>query len=993
MTHNTSRAVSASTTTASNTTTASGEQQEEGEGQQEQPPHGDDAVASSSSSSSMLNYLRRLSRNASKAWKEIMTRDEEEQDLEQQQHRSRGRGGRLVVNPNHHLRSHSFHSLGSFHSHGSGDLLLHGNDDVNDEDVEANLNNNTTQDHWTDRAATFLLRSAGGRGGHGVPSTPSTTRRHRRHPSLGSLAEPLLLDDLHGGTGGEENRSHGSLSTTGALLVVQTPLRRRTQSSALLSLERRQYIRSLIRRAGNYLAYATLLSMLCLVPAVVYNQGFKNRRIDSAALRSAGVMAAGTVVLSLRLVYLHLTHWYMPSVQKYVVRILWMVPIYAIQSWLSLWFRDSRLFIDTVRDYYEAFVIASFVYYLIELLGGEQALIQILQAKQDYEHTCHLGRHSFPFSLILDEWELGSEFMLNCKHGVLQYVIFKSIAAFVTFCCASVNIYGEGKFTWFNAYPYLCFFQNVSVMYALYCLVLFFSAVNEELRFPINWRPLGKFLCIKGVVFFTWWQGVVIFYLKDHGIINAMGGWSSEQVAYGLIDYCVVIEMVGFAIAHSYTFTYQEYLPTAIPLEFRYPNGYNNNINNNSGGDAMAGGPEEDNGNNNHNGGPLCLSSSLPSMMDHSDAKKDAAAAATASNTTTTATASLASATVLAVVSAPKTAASLLRNDNVERSADNGNDGDGGAMDDPNHSNMRSASMSDLSLPSQPQRQTTTTQQRVTAYIPPATLDRPMDFRDAFWSSTVPKETLHDIQQQLQASAAPGGALRPRVFSLPKVGIRTRTRSNNEVPNTGDSEEEEEQEDHHVVDDDGPQEQETSEQRQEQHQEQDEACQENGGNCESNDSAGATMHAGQPFASNAAPAAAGPSGEEEGIYNEGSHLTVRGDTHDDGGDNHNTEDEEQEDHRVVVVDDDDPQEQETSEQRQEQHQEQDEACQENGGNCESNDSASTTMNAGQPFASSAAPAAAGPSGGEEGKYNEGSHLTVREDTHDDDGDGHNTEDE
>jgi hypothetical protein len=102
-------------------------------------------------------------------------------------------------------------------------------------------------------------------------------------------------------------------------------------------------------------------------------------------------------------------------------------------------------------------------------------------------------------------------------------------------------------------------------MYALYCLVIFFHAVNEELRHPVDWHPLGKFLCIKGVVFFTWWQGVIIFYLRDHGIIDRMGAWSSIDVANGLIDYCIVIEMVGFAIAHSYTFTYTEYLPGRLP--------------------------------------------------------------------------------------------------------------------------------------------------------------------------------------------------------------------------------------------------------------------------------------------------------------------------------------------------------------------------------------------------------------------------------------------
>jgi hypothetical protein len=185
-------------------------------------------------------------------------------------------------------------------------------------------------------------------------------------------------------------------------------------------------------------------------------------------------------------------------------------------------------------------------------------------AQNDPETAQHLGHHGFLLNMVLEPWELGVEFMLQCKHGVLQYVVVKTIATVLTFVFQSMGVYGEGLFEWNVAYPYLAFVLNCSVMYALYCLVKLFHAVNDQLRHPIDWHPLGKFLCVKGVVFFTWWQGVIIFYLKAHGIIDDIGAWTGEQVANGLIDYCICIEMVAFAIAHSYTFTYEEYLPSTV---------------------------------------------------------------------------------------------------------------------------------------------------------------------------------------------------------------------------------------------------------------------------------------------------------------------------------------------------------------------------------------------------------------------------------------------
>lgn len=328
---------------------------------------------------------------------------------------------------------------------------------------------------------------------------------------------------------------------------------------------RHSRLRLVMRRIGAHVASATLLAMLLLIPVIIY-RSLSDRKVDIAAWHSAGVMVIGTLILSARLIYLHFTHWYMPGVQKYVVRIILMVPIYAVQSWLSLRFHHARIYIDAIRDLYEAFVIASFVYYLIELLGGEEAMVSILRqkAQRDPSLACHLSNHTFPLSLVLEPWQLGVEFMLQCKHGVLQYVVAKAGFTILTYVFQSLGMYGEGQFLWTSPYPYLAFFMNISVMYALYCLVKLFHAVQDELRYPIDWHPLGKFLCVKGVVFFTWWQGVLIFYLKAHGVIEDIGSWTGDEVANGLIDYCICVEMVGFAIAHSFTFTYKEYLPSTV---------------------------------------------------------------------------------------------------------------------------------------------------------------------------------------------------------------------------------------------------------------------------------------------------------------------------------------------------------------------------------------------------------------------------------------------
>lgn len=314
--------------------------------------------------------------------------------------------------------------------------------------------------------------------------------------------DSALMDDNDLTTGlldGSNNIEHGDDGGNGPEGNTRAGLS--ASQLAIAATRRHSSVRLVMRKIGNFVASFTLLAMLLLVPTIIY-RALTKRKLDIAAWHSAGVMVGGTVILSIRLVYLHFSHWYMPGVQKYVVRILFMVPIYAIQSWLSLRFHHARIYIDTIRDLYEAFVIASFVYYLIELLGGEESMVRILlyKVREDPSMERHLGHHAFPLSLVLTPWKLGVEFMLQCKHGVLQYVVAKTIATILTYVCQSIGVYGEGQFSWKVAYPYIAFFMNISVMYALYCLVKLFHAVNDELRHPIDWHPLGKFLCVKGVV-------------------------------------------------------------------------------------------------------------------------------------------------------------------------------------------------------------------------------------------------------------------------------------------------------------------------------------------------------------------------------------------------------------------------------------------------------------------------------------------------------------
>lgn len=68
---------------------------------------------------------------------------------------------------------------------------------------------------------------------------------------------------------------------------------------------------------------------------------------------------------------MHLEYYTRPKLQIRIIRILWMVPVYAINSWLALGFKDAQPVLDAIRECYEAFVVYNFFEFLMAYLQDE----------------------------------------------------------------------------------------------------------------------------------------------------------------------------------------------------------------------------------------------------------------------------------------------------------------------------------------------------------------------------------------------------------------------------------------------------------------------------------------------------------------------------------------------------------------------------------------------------------------------------------------------
>ncbi|RYO91066.1 hypothetical protein DL762_002362 [Monosporascus cannonballus] len=245
-----------------------------------------------------------------------------------------------------------------------------------------------------------------------------------------------------------------------------------------------------------------------------------------------------------------------PLLQRYVVRILLMVPIYSISSWVSMVSLTAASFLDPIRDIYEAFTIYTFFQLLINYLDGERALIIMTHGRAPVHHLWPLN-HVLPKVDISDPHTF-----LAVKRGILQYAWLKPILSLATITMKAVGIYQEGYIGLSSGYLWSGIIYNISVTVSLYSLGLFWVCMHNDLQ---PYRPVPKFLCIKLIIFASYWQGFFLSILVWLGAIpDDVQGYTQDNLAAAIQDALICIEMPAFAVAHWYAFSWHDYADNTV---------------------------------------------------------------------------------------------------------------------------------------------------------------------------------------------------------------------------------------------------------------------------------------------------------------------------------------------------------------------------------------------------------------------------------------------
>lgn len=228
-----------------------------------------------------------------------------------------------------------------------------------------------------------------------------------------------------------------------------------------------------------------------------------------------------------------------------------MAPLYAINSYIGLLdIRGSETFftfLESIKECYEALVMAKFLSLLYTYLN-----ISISKNIVPDEIKGREIHHSFPMTLFQPHTvRLDHKNLKLLKDWTLQFVVIRPVCSVLMIAFQLLDMYPSWLSWTFTI------ILNVSVSLALYSLVVFYHVFANELA---PHKPLAKFLCVKGIVFFCFWQGIVLDILVAMGIVKSKHFWlDTEHLQEALQNVLVIVEMVLFSLLMQYAYSAEPY--------------------------------------------------------------------------------------------------------------------------------------------------------------------------------------------------------------------------------------------------------------------------------------------------------------------------------------------------------------------------------------------------------------------------------------------------
>ncbi|KAL1962565.1 hypothetical protein VTN77DRAFT_9358 [Rasamsonia byssochlamydoides] len=280
---------------------------------------------------------------------------------------------------------------------------------------------------------------------------------------------------------------------------------------------------------------------------------------DLGVLLCAG-FGLTAILFSSFLIFMHALHYSKPREQRHIIRILCMVPIYCIVSFLSFWLYRKSVYFQVLGDCYEAFAISAFFTLLCHYIAPD------LHSQKEYFRGIRPKPWLWPVTWLQNMcggergcWRTprsGLTWFNVIWIAIFQYCFIRVAMTIVAVATEAIGRYCEESLSPAFSHVWTMVIESIAVSIAMYCLIQFYIQIRQDVA---QHSPFLKILAIKLVIFLSFWQSTVISFLTSSGAIKASDKVGTQDIKIGIPNLLICIEMALFSILHLWAFPWRPY--------------------------------------------------------------------------------------------------------------------------------------------------------------------------------------------------------------------------------------------------------------------------------------------------------------------------------------------------------------------------------------------------------------------------------------------------
>ncbi|OKL57467.1 hypothetical protein UA08_06929 [Talaromyces atroroseus] len=273
------------------------------------------------------------------------------------------------------------------------------------------------------------------------------------------------------------------------------------------------------------------------------------------------VLTVVSFILASIIIFGHATHYSQPDQQRYIIRILFMIPIYSITSFLCVYFYKESVYYELIGNCYEPFAIASFFTLLCQYIAPD------VHSQKEYFRQIEPNNWVWPIPWLQrctggqnGLWRKprsGLTWFNIVWIGVFQYCIIRVVMTIIAVAAQANDRYCEDSDNPEFAHVWVLIIESVAVTIAMYCLIQFYMQIHKDIA---QYKPFLKILCIKLVIFLSFWQSTIIDFLTSSGVVKSSAKVTLNDWNNALPNLLICIEMSLFAILHFWGFPWRPYV-------------------------------------------------------------------------------------------------------------------------------------------------------------------------------------------------------------------------------------------------------------------------------------------------------------------------------------------------------------------------------------------------------------------------------------------------